>query len=65
MPGLLHRPLGHAGISELFDPPFACAAKVDSSCVKWRWPQDGHSGASDEARINFSNLVPQSSHLYS
>src|SRR5207245_2161754 len=36
-------------------------------CVRCFWPQDGQSSslASAERRSSFSNLVPQSSHLYS
>ena len=58
---------GHIGASAFEDPPFACAAKVDSSCVKCFWPQDGHSisGTSDVRRTSFSKRDPQSSHLYS
>ena len=65
MPGLLHLPLGQTGMSALFDEPLACAANVECSCVRWRCPHDGQTGSSELARINFSNLVPQSSHLYS
>jgi hypothetical protein len=62
MPGLLHLPLGHDGISADFGEPFACAAKVESSCCKWRWPHEGHSisGTSAWRRTSFSNFVPQS-----
>jgi predicted nuclease of predicted toxin-antitoxin system len=67
MPGLLHRPLGQEGISALFDAPFARAEKVESSCCRCFWPQDGHSreSASAERRTNFSNLFPQSAQRYS
>src|SRR5215475_12745041 len=67
MPGLLHRPLGQAGTSALFDPPLTCAAKVESSWVRCFSPHEGHSSASASAerRTSFSNLVPQSSQRYS
>jgi len=67
MPGLLHRPLGHTGISAAFDPPLACAAKVESSCVRWLSPQEGHaiSGTSVARRTSLSNFDPQSLQRYS
>ena len=48
-----------------FDPPFACAAKVECCCAKWFSPQDGHASSGAPLRTSFSNLVPQSSHRYS
>jgi hypothetical protein len=64
---LLHRPLGQAGISADFEPLLACAAKVECSCCKCFWPQEGHScsPASEERRTSFSNFAPQSSQRYS
>jgi hypothetical protein len=68
MPGVGQRPPeGQEGISALFDAPWARAEKVESSCWRCFWPQDGHTreSASAERRTSFSNLVPQSAQRYS
>ena len=56
-----------AGISGDFEPPLACAAKVESSCLRCFCPQDGHSISATSVlrRTSFSNLVSQSSQRYS
>ena len=49
-----------------WDLPLARAAKVEYSWCRWSCPQDGHSSPlAAPFRTSFSNLVPQSSHLYS
>src|ERR1035441_7332444 len=60
MPGVGHRPPeGQVGISALFEAPLAWAEKVESSCCRCCWPQDGQTrvSVSPERRISFSNLV--------
>jgi hypothetical protein len=67
IPGLEHGPpLGHIGASGVGEEPPECAAKVESSCSRCFCPQDGHTSSDpSDRRTSFSNLVPQSWHLYS
>ena len=67
IPGLLHPPLGQAGIGDDLEPPLACAAKVENSSFRCFRPHEGHSisGISAGRRTSFSNFVPQSWQLYS
>ncbi len=60
-------PPGHTGASERALDWFECAAKVESCCVKWSFPQDGQASSepSAERRTSFSNVVPQSLQRYS
>ena len=61
-------PPGHIGAGPASaGEPLACAANVENSWVRCAFPQEGQfsSAASLERRSSFSNLVPQSSHLYS
>jgi hypothetical protein len=65
MPGLLQRPLGQTGPSACLGPA-AWAENVENSRRKCCRPQEGHSTPESlEVRTSFSNLFPQSSHLYS
>jgi len=68
MPGLEQGPPleGQTGASDVRDALPEWAAKVESCCSRCFCPHDGHSSsAAPELRTNFSNLVPQSWHLYS
>jgi hypothetical protein len=62
-------PEGQEGNSaEVFDAPFEWAAKVEYCSAKRSVPHLGQVTAvatPPEFRTSFSNLVPQSSHLYS
>jgi len=64
--GLLHRPLGQTGPSAALGDA-ACAAKVENSWRRCFCPHEGHATSAPSAalRTNFSNLLPQSWHLYS
>jgi len=67
MPGLGQGPpLGQAGASDAREELAEWAAKVESCCSRRFCPQDGHSSSGlPDPRTSFSNLVPQSWHLYS
>lgn len=56
-------------MSEVFVPDMARGAKVEYSCLRSCFPQDGQEAArADSAslrRISFSNRLPQASQLYS
>jgi hypothetical protein len=67
IPGVIHIPPPHEGISEAPGEELARAANVEYSCCRCFFPQDGQpdSIASSVRRTSFSNLFPQDSQLYS
>jgi hypothetical protein len=51
--------------AESFVRPFARAEKTDSSLATRLVPQEGQAISSPSRRTSFSNLLPQSWHVYS
>jgi hypothetical protein len=65
MSGVWHIPPAQPGSSEVFALPLECALNVDSAVVKCDCPQLGQAIPLSLRRTSFSNLVPQSSQIYS